>query len=196
MALAAVTTLAHAAWQHAHGDSANTGFEMIDTAPARWSQTQLLGSIAPGANPVVGPNGDVYVGNLEGELRAFHADGTPYWTRKINSLQGGFFAAPVVGADGSIYAVSSVHSATASSQRAQRFFSAKFAPGGSSSLEAFPGAVFRSTYDQEPRRDHGAAEHLALERDRGDHRARCVQIACCQRPAPDCFFDQRSRARR
>jgi hypothetical protein len=97
-------------WQHAHGSSANTGFSRVDTAPAASHRPfTYLGAIAPGANPVVGPNGDVYIGNLQGELRAFHADGTPFWTRKINGLQGGFFAAPVVGADGSIYAVSSVH---------------------------------------------------------------------------------------
>ena len=97
-------------WQHAHGSSANTGFTKFDTAPAASHRPfSYLGAIAPGANPVVGPNGDVYIGNLQGELRAFHADGTPYWTRKINSLQGGFFAAPVVGTDGSIYAVSSIH---------------------------------------------------------------------------------------
>src|SRR5262249_54185117 len=73
------TSLSHAAWQSAHGDSANTGFERVDTAPAEHpSQTQPLGSIAPGANPVVGPTGDVYIGNLEGELRALHGDGRPY----------------------------------------------------------------------------------------------------------------------
>jgi hypothetical protein len=100
-ALTAVSSLSHAAWESAHSDSANTGFVMVATAPAQHPpQTQPLGSIAPGANPVVGPNGDVYIGNLEGELRAFHADGTPYWTRKLNSLHGGIFAAPVVGADG------------------------------------------------------------------------------------------------
>jgi hypothetical protein len=101
---------AHAAWEHAHGNSANTGFAMVDTQPAWpwWVQTQPLGAIAPGAGPVVGPNGEVYIGNLQGELRAFHADGTPYWTRELNRSHGGIFASPVVGADGSIYVVSSV----------------------------------------------------------------------------------------
>ena len=73
------------------------------------SQRPPLGTIAPGADPVVNSNGDVYIGNLQGELRAFHADGTPYWTRQLNSLHGGIFAAPVIGADGSIYVVSSIH---------------------------------------------------------------------------------------
>jgi outer membrane protein assembly factor BamB len=109
IALSAMANVSHAAWQHAHGDSANTGFAMVDTAPALTPQVQPLGSMAPGANPVVGPNGDVYVGNLQGELRAFHADGTPYWTRQLDpNVHGGIFAAPVVGADGSIYVVSTI----------------------------------------------------------------------------------------
>ena len=123
-----------AAWQHAHGDSTNSGFAMVDTAPAWWaSMQQPLGSIAPGANPVAGPNGDVNIGNLQGELRAFHADGTPYWTRKINSLQGGFFAAPVVGADGSIYAVSSIHYRDHRDGETKQVYESylhKFSPGG------------------------------------------------------------------
>ena len=101
---------ASADWPSAHGNSANTGFAMVDTAPAYWpSAQQPLGFMAPGANPVVGPDGTLYVGNLQGQLRAFHADGTPYWTRQINSLHGGIFAAPAVGADGSIYVVSTIH---------------------------------------------------------------------------------------
>jgi hypothetical protein len=130
----AFTSLSHAAWQSAHGDSANTGFERVDTAPAQQAtRTQPVGSIAPGANPVVGPNGHVYIGNLGGELRAFYGDGTPYWTRKINDGHGGFFAAPVVGADGSIYAVSGVHvTDQRNGERTERndSFLHKFSPGG------------------------------------------------------------------
>jgi outer membrane protein assembly factor BamB len=97
-------------WRHAHGSSANTGFVMIDTEPARWPMVQQpLGALAPGANPVIGPDGTVYIGTLQGQLRAFHADGTPYWTRQINSTHGGIFAAPVVLADGTIYVVSTIH---------------------------------------------------------------------------------------
>ena len=91
-------------WQHAHGSSTNTGFSKVDTAPAASHRPfTYLGAIAPGANPVVGPDGTVYIGNLQGQLHAFHADGTPYWTRQLNGLHGGIFAAPVVGNDGSIY---------------------------------------------------------------------------------------------
>ena len=134
VAFGAMANVSHAAWQHAHGDSTNTGFAMADTAPAYApTQAQPLGSIAPGANPVVGPDGTVYIGNIEGELRAFHADGRAYWTRKLNSLHGGIFAAPVVGADGSIYVVSSVHYTDhrdgVTNERNDSFLH-KFSPGG------------------------------------------------------------------
>jgi hypothetical protein len=106
---------------------------MIDTAPARWPQVRPLGSMAPRANPVVGTDGTVYVGNLQGELRAFHADGTPYWTRALNSLHGGIFAAPVVDADGSIYVVSTIHYTDhrngVTNERNDSFLH-KFLPGG------------------------------------------------------------------
>ncbi len=115
-------------WQHAHGSSANTGFAKVDTAPAASHRPfTYLGAIAPGANPVVGPNGDVYIGNLQGQLHAFRPDGTPYWTRQINGLHGGIFAAPVVGNDGSIYVVSSIHDANL---KRNDSFLHKFSPGG------------------------------------------------------------------
>lgn len=125
---------ANAAWQHAHGDSANTGLAKVDTASASYPpQTQPLGPIAPGANPVAGPDGTVYIGNVRGELRAFHPDGAPYWTRQINSTHGGFFAAPVVGDDGSIYIVSSIayrdHRGGTTTDRHDSFLH-KFNPGG------------------------------------------------------------------
>jgi hypothetical protein len=132
IALAALAGTSHAAWQHAHADSANTGFELIDTAPAQWTAVQQpLGSVAPGANPVIGPNGDLYIGNLEGEVRAYHADGTPFWTRKLDSY-GGIFASPVVGADGSIYVVSTIHYVDHRGGINDRndSFLHKFSPGG------------------------------------------------------------------
>lgn len=100
---------AQAQWQHPHGESANTGFARVNTLPAqRPRMTQPLGHLAPGVNPVVGPSGMVYVGNLEGELRAFNANGIPAWTRKLNSMHGGIYGSPVVGRDGSVYVISTI----------------------------------------------------------------------------------------
>src|SRR5262249_24931714 len=122
------------AWETARANSANTGFARVDTAPAVTPQrVSPVGLVAPGANPVVPADGTVYIGTLAGELHAFHADGTPFWTREINNLHGGFFAAPAVGADGSIYAVSSVHYTDhrggVTRQRNDSFLH-KFSPGG------------------------------------------------------------------
>jgi len=127
-ALWASAAPAHAAWQHAHGDSDNTGFAHVDTLPAQQPiSVRTLGRVAPGANPVVSPDGTVYIGTMEGTLKAFRADGTPYWERTINPEHGGFYASPVVGADGSVYVVSS--KPRADGLRGDSYLH-KFLPGG------------------------------------------------------------------
>jgi len=119
-----------AQWPTAHGSPANTGFARVDTLPATF-QSQIgyadVGHVAPGANPVTGPDGTVYIGNLGGELIALHADGTPYWKRKINPEHGGIFSSPAVGADGSIYAVSSYRDGATGLHAS---FLHRFSPGG------------------------------------------------------------------
>ncbi|MET0986538.1 MAG: hypothetical protein ABW034_14145 [Steroidobacteraceae bacterium] len=125
---------AAAQWRHPHGESANTGFSSVDTLPAqRPRMTQPLGRLAPGANPVVGNDGMVYIGNLSGELKAFNANGTPAWTRQLNSLQGGIYASPVIGSDGSVYVVSTIeyrdHRGGVEAHRYESFLH-KFTPGG------------------------------------------------------------------
>src|SRR5215468_8592008 len=61
----------HAAWPTAHGSPANTGFARVDTLPAAVPSGLVnVGQVAPGANPVTGPDGTVYIGNLAGELIA------------------------------------------------------------------------------------------------------------------------------
>ena len=50
-------SLGHAAWLSAHGDSGNTCFERVDTAPASNLSKRPLGAIAPGANLTAGANG-------------------------------------------------------------------------------------------------------------------------------------------
>ena len=101
--------LTQAAWPVAHGDSANTGFARVDTAPAiSPKQFAQLGPLAPGANPVIGADGTVYIGNLAGQLLAFHPNGLPAWARQLGSNHGAIYASPVIGADGSVYVVSTL----------------------------------------------------------------------------------------
>ena len=108
MVLLTVANSSHAAWTSAHGDSDNRSFANVATRPAtNVIRTVDVGHVAPGANPVTAPDGTVYIGNTDGKLIALHADGSPYWTRQLNPNHGGIYTAPVVGADGSVYVVSS-----------------------------------------------------------------------------------------
>lgn len=70
------------AWDSVHGNKENTGFVAVATAPAAAGSVSVpnIGSFARGVGPVISSLGDVYVGNEQGRLMAFHADGTPYWT--------------------------------------------------------------------------------------------------------------------
>jgi hypothetical protein len=94
-----------AAWESAHGDGANSGFADVATIPAERPRTiSGIGTIAPGAGPVVAPDGTVYLGNKEGQLISFQADGTRGWTQ---SIAPGFsiVASPVLDSQGAIYVV-------------------------------------------------------------------------------------------
>ncbi len=116
---------ASAQWRFAHSNPANTGFARVDTLPARVPRVIPVGRHAPNANPVIGPGGMVYHGNTGGEMFARHPDGTQYWWRTLNAEYGGIFSSPVVGADGSVYVVSTLHAADNNQS-----FLHKFTPGG------------------------------------------------------------------
>jgi outer membrane protein assembly factor BamB len=92
-------------WDHLHGDAANTGFATVITAPASLPARRVtgIGQVPPGAGPVIGPDGTVYVVNLPGLLKAFSPAGDQKWKRDTPGRQ--IVASPVVGADGAIYVV-------------------------------------------------------------------------------------------
>jgi len=94
------------AWERAHSVGSNTGFADVDTAPAKKAPVTVpnLGSFAPGAGPVVAPDGTVYLGNQQGKLIALHADGSPYWSRDIQPAHA-ITASPLVGPNGYIYVI-------------------------------------------------------------------------------------------
>ena len=72
-------------WEFAHGDRDNSGFADVVTAPAKKAPITVpgLGKFAPGAGPVVAPDGTVYLGTVQGKLIALHPDGSPFWSRDI-----------------------------------------------------------------------------------------------------------------
>ncbi|MBL8658271.1 MAG: hypothetical protein JNM75_00795 [Rhodospirillales bacterium] len=94
------------AWEHPHGNGANNSFADVNTAPAGAGLLSVpgLGSFAPGAGPVIAPDGTVYLGTTEGRLIALRADGGELWAAQLPSLQG-IVSSPVIGTDGSIYVV-------------------------------------------------------------------------------------------
>lgn len=93
------------AWQTAHGKPDNSGAVDVDTAPATspLSNAPRLGGVAPGAGPVIAPDGTVYVVNGRGKLMSFKPDGTPGWSREIGNQ--GVLSSPALGSDGSVYVI-------------------------------------------------------------------------------------------
>ena len=77
----AVTIQPARAWEQWHGDAANTGFVDTVTLPARdaFSSVFGIGPIAPGAGPVIGPDGTVYLATTDGALSAFMPHGALKW---------------------------------------------------------------------------------------------------------------------
>jgi hypothetical protein len=95
------------AWQTAHGDPANSNSVDVRTAPAKQPVASvLLRDIAPGAAPVVAPNGTLYIANERGKLMSFSPDGTPGWSRDLGGFQS-VATSPAIGTDGSVYVIGS-----------------------------------------------------------------------------------------
>ena len=95
------------AWQRPHADGGNTGFANVVTRPAvkPTASVSHIGDFGVGSGPVIGPDGTVYVGTLQGKLLAFHPDGSRAWDRQLDAGQQ-ILASPVVASDGSIFVVS------------------------------------------------------------------------------------------
>ena len=93
-------------WETAHGPPDNTGFVDVVTKPADYATKTVgdIGTFAPGAGPVVAPDGTVYLANEQGKLMSFKPDGTPGWSRTIAAGQR-IVASPAIGSDGSVYVI-------------------------------------------------------------------------------------------
>jgi hypothetical protein len=89
------STLQPGAWSQIHSEKRNTGFNAVQSGLARpetkiWSAP--VGQLS-GASPVVGPDGAVYIGNVEGQAVAINPDGTERWRKLLGTS---IVAAPVV----------------------------------------------------------------------------------------------------
>ena len=106
VALLAFTAPAARAWERPHGDGANSGFADVKTLPAKSSIAAIgsIGDFAPGAGPVVAPDGTVYLANQQGMVMAFHPDGKPYWSRNIATGES-IVASPVIDSQGNVFVV-------------------------------------------------------------------------------------------
>ena len=107
VAIALAPIPARAGWPQAHGESTNGGFVDTVTAPAALPSQKIsgLGTFAPGAGPVVAPDGTAYVGNLQGWLHAIGPNGQIAWKRDTPGRT--ISVSPAIGADGSIYVIGS-----------------------------------------------------------------------------------------
>jgi outer membrane protein assembly factor BamB len=105
----AAPSAAQISWYRAHSSGSNDGYlDVITTAPAanRYVSVRDIGTFAEGAGPVIGTDGTVYIGNEQGKVFAFQADGTLAWSREVGTGQ--IKASPVVTSDGSIYVITSL----------------------------------------------------------------------------------------
>ena len=85
-----------------------TGFVDVATQPAGAHSLSVpgLGAFWPGAGPVVGADGSVYLGTVEGTVIALHADGSAYWKRELPpASHERIITAPALGSDQSVYVV-------------------------------------------------------------------------------------------
>lgn len=93
-------------WPQFHGEAPSQGSLLEVTDPAFrpiWEfDVGPFDAGKPQGSPVVGPDGTIYIGNLDGDIIAVNPDGTEAWRATTPFL---IFSAPAVADDGTIYAI-------------------------------------------------------------------------------------------
>ena len=91
-------------WERPHSTSTNSGLFDATTIAATKPLKVIdnIGTFAPGASPVISADGTVFIGNEQGRLMTFRADGTPWWSRDV---PGSIVASPLLDAAGNVYVV-------------------------------------------------------------------------------------------
>lgn len=100
------SAIAQLSWSRAHSNGPNDGSLPVTTAPAGRGSVSIpeIGTFATGVTPVVASDGTFYIGNREGRVFAFRADGTPAWSRDTGNT-GSITASPVIMANGDVIVV-------------------------------------------------------------------------------------------
>jgi outer membrane protein assembly factor BamB len=103
-----------ASWPQFHAGAASHGSILEPTEPAAVPAWEFeVGPVdfgKPQSSPVVGPDGTIYIGNLNGDIIAVNPDGTENW-RATTPFS--FISTPGISEDGSIYVVGTSHIADA-----------------------------------------------------------------------------------
>lgn len=100
-----------AKWQQYHANGPNQGFTLVNSAPATNPQWVLeIGPVGYGS-PVIGTDGTIYIGTLDGELVAVNPNGTINWRLNITrTTRDKIMGSPAIGSDNNIYVVTTVNS--------------------------------------------------------------------------------------
>lgn len=89
-------------WSQFHGDAPSQNFSFVGTGYAVMPAWGLAVGPVYYSSPVIGPDGAIHVGNLDGDIIALRPDGTEKW-RITTPFR--IFGSPAVANDGTVYAV-------------------------------------------------------------------------------------------
>jgi hypothetical protein len=97
---------AQLSWSRAHATAGNEGLIDLSTTPAGRGSVSIpeIGTFAPSVCPVTAPDGTVFIGNADGKVFGFRADGTLLWSRDTGNT-GTIAASPAVTSDGGVFVV-------------------------------------------------------------------------------------------
>ena len=91
-------------WLFPYFSGINSANQLTQTAPAGAGSTTVpnIGTFADGVGPVTAHDGTVYIGNQQGQVMAFTADGARLWTATVSGGE------PIV-ASGMVWNLSLIH---------------------------------------------------------------------------------------